>query len=134
MRSDGLRIEGPTALHVARVSATDDPGEVGGVDVVMLVIREITPIQPEDASQPGYRDTLVVTLRSGGFQGPGAGTDLQCCVLPRQRRFRCRGDPHVQRAGSSSVGFESSSVQIPPVRPTRRAHRRSGLTSATLGS
>ena len=73
MRSDGLRIEGPTALHVARVSATDDPGEVGVVDVVMLVIRETTPIQPEDASQPGYRDTLVVTLRSGGFQGPGAG-------------------------------------------------------------
>ncbi len=36
------------------------------------VIHETTPIQPLDAAQPGYRDTLVVTLRSGGFQGPAA--------------------------------------------------------------
>ena len=34
------------------------------------VIHESTPIQPlEDY---GYRDTLVLTFRSGGFQGPGA--------------------------------------------------------------
>ena len=33
------------------------------------VIHETTPIQPEGAS-PGHRDTLVVTLRSGNFQGP----------------------------------------------------------------
>ena len=31
------------------------------------VIHESTPIQP--LKQDGYRDTLVVTLRSGGFQG-----------------------------------------------------------------
>ncbi len=33
------------------------------------VIHETTPIQP-DASGQGWRDTLVVTLRAGGFQGP----------------------------------------------------------------
>lgn len=33
------------------------------------VIHEATPIQPE-GSERGYRDTLVVTLRAGGFQGP----------------------------------------------------------------
>jgi hypothetical protein len=33
-------------------------------------IHETTPIQPLDAARPGHRDTLVVTLRSGGFQGP----------------------------------------------------------------
>jgi len=32
------------------------------------VIHETTPIQPEGG--PGHRDTLVVTLRQGGFQGP----------------------------------------------------------------
>lgn len=32
------------------------------------VIHESTPIQPLTAG--GFRDTLVVTLRSGGFQGP----------------------------------------------------------------
>jgi len=36
------------------------------------VVHESTPIQPLDPERPGHRDTLVVTLRSGGFQGPGA--------------------------------------------------------------
>ncbi|AKJ30282.1 hypothetical protein AAW51_3591 [Caldimonas brevitalea] len=33
------------------------------------VVHETTPIQPLTASA-GHRDTLVVTLRAGGFQGP----------------------------------------------------------------
>lgn len=32
------------------------------------MIHETTPIQP--AAEHGHRDTLVVTLRAGGFQGP----------------------------------------------------------------
>lgn len=35
------------------------------------VIHETTPIQPLDG--PGHRDTLVLTLRAGGFQGADAG-------------------------------------------------------------
>jgi hypothetical protein len=34
------------------------------------VIHETTPIQPQKAGERGWRDTLVITLRSGGFQGP----------------------------------------------------------------
>jgi hypothetical protein len=34
------------------------------------VIHETTPIQP--TGDAGHRDTLVVTLRAGGFQGPAA--------------------------------------------------------------
>ncbi|HJV63897.1 MAG TPA: 2OG-Fe dioxygenase family protein [Albitalea sp.] len=35
------------------------------------VIHETTPIQPRDAAAPGgHRDTLVLTFRAGGFQGP----------------------------------------------------------------
>jgi hypothetical protein len=34
------------------------------------VIHESTPIQPVDAGQPSWRDTLVLTFRSRGFQGP----------------------------------------------------------------
>ncbi len=34
------------------------------------VIHESTPIQPLDASAPSWRDTLVLTFRQGGFQGP----------------------------------------------------------------
>jgi hypothetical protein len=36
------------------------------------VIHETTPIQPLAADRPGYRDTLVLTFRAGGFQGPAA--------------------------------------------------------------
>jgi hypothetical protein len=34
------------------------------------VIHETTPIQPLKAGEPGWRDTLVLTFRSSGFQGP----------------------------------------------------------------
>jgi hypothetical protein len=34
------------------------------------VIHESTPIQPLDAARGGHRDTLVLTFRRGGFQGP----------------------------------------------------------------
>ena len=34
------------------------------------VIHESTPIQPRDPSRPAHRDTLVITLRRGAFQGP----------------------------------------------------------------
>lgn len=33
------------------------------------VIHETTPIQPLDNDRPGWRDTLVLTCRAGGFQG-----------------------------------------------------------------
>ena len=36
------------------------------------VIHESTPIQPLDAALPAHRDTLVLTFRRGGFQGPEA--------------------------------------------------------------
>jgi hypothetical protein len=35
------------------------------------VVHETTPIQPMVASQPTYRDTLVLTYRAGGFQEAG---------------------------------------------------------------
>ncbi|MDP2005643.1 MAG: 2OG-Fe dioxygenase family protein [Rubrivivax sp.] len=34
------------------------------------VIHETTPIQPIEAGRPAWRDTLVLTYRRGGFQGP----------------------------------------------------------------
>lgn len=34
------------------------------------VIHETTPIQPVVPGERGWRDTLVLTLRAGGFQGP----------------------------------------------------------------
>ena len=37
------------------------------------VIHETTPIQPLDADTAGWRDTLVITFRASGFQGPVPG-------------------------------------------------------------
>jgi hypothetical protein len=36
------------------------------------VVHETTPIQP--VAQPAYRDTLVITLRAGAFQGEDAAS------------------------------------------------------------
>ncbi|MET0382448.1 MAG: 2OG-Fe dioxygenase family protein, partial [Burkholderiaceae bacterium] len=36
------------------------------------MIHETTPIQPSRTGEPGHRDTLVLTFRAGGFQGPRA--------------------------------------------------------------
>ena len=35
------------------------------------VIHETTPIQPQSEGSTSHRDTLVITLRAGGFQGQG---------------------------------------------------------------
>jgi 2-dehydropantoate 2-reductase len=39
MRAGGLRIEGPTPIHVPKVNATNDPREIGVADVVMLAVK-----------------------------------------------------------------------------------------------
>ena len=39
MRRDGLRIEGPEPIHLPQVHATDDPHEIGPVDLVMVCVK-----------------------------------------------------------------------------------------------
>lgn len=66
MRSDGLRVEGPEPLHIARVSATDDPAEVGVVDLVMFCVKlwdtEATLQQIRPLVGPA---TAVVSFQNG---------------------------------------------------------------------
>ena len=49
----------------------DEPGSVLLLDDERM-IHESTPIQPLDPSAPAWRDTLVLTFRREGFQGPAA--------------------------------------------------------------
>jgi 2-dehydropantoate 2-reductase len=65
MRRDGLRIEGPEAIHV-QVNATSDPHEIGPVDLVMLcvklwdiesAIRQVVPMVGPD--------TAVISFQNG---------------------------------------------------------------------
>ena len=39
MRAEGLRVEGPEPIHIPRVDATDDPRQVGHVDLVMVCVK-----------------------------------------------------------------------------------------------
>ena len=39
IRSDGLRIEGPSPMQVSPVNATDDPRTIGEVDLVMVCVK-----------------------------------------------------------------------------------------------
>ena len=55
--------DGPTGVRFTM----EEPGATLLLDDTR-VIHESTPVQPVDGL--GWRDTLVVTLRSGGFQGP----------------------------------------------------------------
>ncbi len=47
----------------------NEPGQMLLADDAR-VIHETTPIQPTEAGRVGHRDTLVITLRAGAFQGP----------------------------------------------------------------
>ena len=56
---------GPTGLRFT----LDEPFSALLLDDAR-VVHETTPIQPLDAGHEGHRDTLVLTYRAGGFQGP----------------------------------------------------------------
>jgi len=66
MRSEGLRIDGPEPMHLARVNATDQPAEVGVADVVMLCVKlwdteqAIAQIRPMVGPQ-----TAIVSFQNG---------------------------------------------------------------------
>jgi len=39
MREHGLRIEGSNGVHLPHVNATDDPGEIGVVDFILIGVK-----------------------------------------------------------------------------------------------
>lgn len=58
--------DGPQGLRFTLV----EPWSVLWLDDARM-IHETTPVQPIEPGAPAYRDTLVLTCRAGGFQGPG---------------------------------------------------------------
>ncbi len=67
MRRDGLRVEGgPEPFHLEHVHATDDPGEIGSVDLVMVCVK----LWDTDAALRQLRplvgrDTALVSFQNG---------------------------------------------------------------------
>jgi 2-dehydropantoate 2-reductase len=66
MRRDGLRIDGPEPIHVGKVQATNDPGEVGVVDLVMLCVKLWDTQQAIEQIRPMVGpDTALVSFQNG---------------------------------------------------------------------
>ncbi|MDU8914156.1 2-dehydropantoate 2-reductase [Aestuariicoccus sp. MJ-SS9] len=67
IRSKGLRILSPHGdLHVTEIAATDDPGAVGPVDVIMFMVKNYDVDAGAQAIAPMLgTDTMVVTCQNG---------------------------------------------------------------------
>ena len=66
MQRDGLRIEGPEPLHVAKVHASANPAEIGVVDVVMLCVKLWDTAQAIEQIRPLVGpDTAVISFQNG---------------------------------------------------------------------
>jgi 2-dehydropantoate 2-reductase len=66
MRRDGLRIDGPQTIHVPKVSATDDPREIGVADVVMLCVKLWDTESAIEQIRPMVGpDTAIISFQNG---------------------------------------------------------------------
>jgi 2-dehydropantoate 2-reductase len=67
IRGDGLKIESPLGdLHLPKVNATDDPGEIGPVDVVLFAVKLWDTEKAAELARPLVGpDTRVITLQNG---------------------------------------------------------------------
>ena len=66
MRQSGLRIEGPDPVHVKKVSATDNPAEIGVADVVMLCVKLWDTEQAIAQMRPMVGpDTAIISFQNG---------------------------------------------------------------------
>jgi len=66
MRRDGLRVDGPQPLHVRKVSATDDPREIGVAEVVMLCVKLWDTESAIEQIRPMVGpDTAIVSFQNG---------------------------------------------------------------------
>ncbi len=98
MRRDGLRIEGPEPVHATKVHATDDPGQIGVADVVMLCVKlwdteeAIRQIRPMVG-----RDTAIISFQNG--------------VL-KDQYLRAAFDEHQLMGG---VGYVATTIAAPGV-------------------
>lgn len=81
IRSNGLRIESEAApLHLTDIRATDDPAEVGPVDLVLFAVKLWDTDRAAEACRPLLKPgTVVVTVQNGV-----TGLDTLCRILGRE--------------------------------------------------
>ena len=66
LRRQGLRIVGETELVLPEVTATDDPGEIGPVDAVLICVKtqQLGAVLPQLPELVGPL-TAVITMQNG---------------------------------------------------------------------
>jgi 2-dehydropantoate 2-reductase len=66
LRSEGLTIVEPEGTRTYRLPATDDPGEIGPVDVVLFTVKSYDTTEAASRLAPLLRDgTAVISLQNG---------------------------------------------------------------------
>ena len=105
MRHDGIRILSPRGNFTASVPATDDPREIGPVDVVFLALKANSYMTAGPLLEPLlHENTAVVAAQNGipwwyfhGVDGPFAGRRIEAvdpdgavsAVIPPERAIGC---------------------------------------------
>jgi 2-dehydropantoate 2-reductase len=98
MRRNGLRIEGPEPIHARTVHATDNPAEIGVVDLVMLCVKLWDTEQAiEQIRQMVGPGTTVISFQNG--------------VL-KDQYLRAAFDQHQLMGG---VGYVATTIEAPGV-------------------
>ncbi|MBN8969953.1 MAG: 2-dehydropantoate 2-reductase [Rhizobiales bacterium] len=66
MRSEGLTVEGPDALHLDKVQATDDPAKMGVADLVMFAVKLWDTDTVLEQIRPVVGpDTVLISFQNG---------------------------------------------------------------------
>ena len=66
IRERGLRVEGPTGAFVVKTPATDRPGEIGPVDLVLVSVKSYDTPEAARIAPPLLHDsTTVLSLQNG---------------------------------------------------------------------
>lgn len=98
IKAKGLRVESPLGnMHLGEVDATDDPSEIGAVDVVLIAVKLWDTETATEACRPLVKDnTLVIPFQNGitaiqTMTGhPPATQDMSVLCRPRSIKPRTR--------------------------------------------
>ena len=143
IRRDGLKIESALGdLHLRNVNVTDDPKQVGPVDVVLFAVKLWdTETAGEQTRALVGPNTRVITLQNGVDSVERLAPILACFLLQADARDdgrRSCGWRRVSaglsgRAGAFGGGFSSNDEGLDGERPSRGQPPRTGLARRQSG-
>lgn len=71
LKADGLRIESPLGdLHLPKVAASDDPAEIGPVDLILFLVKLYDTESAAEAMRPMVGPETTILSFQNGVNGP----------------------------------------------------------------